>query len=113
MTTAGLIAALLMLGQGAPDYLVTADRGAHECKVRSVFTHDNILVIGCENATSDGIRYFAAIRGDKQFEEARDSAWWALEKDRPLGVLYQQKPDKDWRGCDKPDCRGLIGVERR
>ena len=111
--TNALIAALLLLAQGAPDYLANAERGAHECKVRSVFTHDNILIIGCENATSDGLRYFAAIRGEKHFDESRESADWALEKARPLGILYKAQPDKDWRGCDKPDCRGIIGVERR
>ncbi|MDB5470373.1 MAG: hypothetical protein JWR84_1933 [Caulobacter sp.] len=113
MIANGLIAALLLLAQGVPDYLANAERGAHECKVRSVFTHDNILVIGCENPTSDGIRFFAAIRGDKHFDEARDSADWALEKDRPLGILYQLRRDNDWRECNKPDCRGMIGVERR
>jgi hypothetical protein len=113
MTTSGLIAALLLLAQGAPDYLANVERGAHECRVRSVFTHDNILVIGCDNPTSDGIRFFAAVRGDKHFDDSRDSANWALEKDRPLGILYQVRPDKDWRGCDRSDCRGMVGVERR
>ncbi len=108
-----IIAAFLVLAQGAPDYLANDERGALACKVRSVFTHDNILVIGCENATSDGIRYFAMVRGEKEFNDAQDAANWALAKDRPLGILYKVEPDSDWRGCDKPDCRGLIGVERR
>lgn len=108
------IAAALLLAQGAPDYIADGvARGAHECKVRSVFAHDNILVIGCENATAEGVRFFAAIRGDKHFDGSRDSAHWALEKDRPLGILYELKPDENWRGCDKPDCRGFVGVERR
>jgi hypothetical protein len=113
MMTNALIAALLLLAQGVPDYQANAERGAHECKVRSVFTHDDILVIGCENAASGGIRYFAAIRGEKHFDEARDSADWALETGRPLEILYKFKTDDNWRGCDKPDRRGMIGVERR
>ncbi|MBI1404926.1 MAG: hypothetical protein GC145_02220 [Caulobacter sp.] len=83
------------------------------CRVAGVSVQEGLLLIRCAEATADGVTQFGVDRSTRRFEDIRDFAAWAQEKDRPLGVLYYTDPARSPRGCAPDICRHLLGVERR
>ena len=88
-------------------------RAAIVCDIAGVLVHEGLLVIRCAKPTADGLRFFAVERDHRRFEDVRDSANWALEKGRPLAVLYATELRHSPTGCKPENCRAIIGVERR
>ncbi|MCE3288935.1 MAG: hypothetical protein K0R83_947 [Caulobacter sp.] len=117
---AGALAALLLaatpgLAQaGLEDELPLQEgRAAVVCDIAGILVHEGLLVIRCAKPTADGLRFFTVERDHRRYADILESANWALEKGRPVAILYATELRHNPGGCKPENCRAILGVERR